>query len=340
MSQEESSRLDPMGLRDLGLIRPDERAATHDVLATDHEPVDAMRAREHECRDEILSTAELEAVRAPHGEIGAFAWCERADVVATQHSRTATGAESQRLSRGHRSRPAASPRDQERLLDLHEQIAALVRRRAVDAEADPHTRGYEIGNRRDTCSEPEIRRRAMGDARSGRGELSHLYRGQVDAVGAPDVGCKPAKAFEVLDGRAAVELLAVGAFLGGLGEVGVERQPEATSERCGLLHQPRRHRERRARGDSDLDASLRARFVQRAGEPLGLGEDCVDLLDQLVWWQPAVRHAEIHRAAGRDEPQAELAGRLHLGLDQPVAATREDVVVVEDGRAAGERELG
>ena len=29
-----------------------------------------------------------------------------------------------------------------------------------------------------------------------------------------------------------------------------------------------------------------------------------------------------------------------LGLDQPVAAAREDVVVVEDGRAARERELG
>ena len=39
-------------------------------------------------------------------------------------------------------------------------------------------------------------------------------------------------------------------------------------------------------------------------------------------------------------PHAELARGAHLGLDQAARAAREDVVVVEDGRAAGERELG
>ncbi len=36
----------------------------------------------------------------------------------------------------------------------------------------------------------------------------------------------------------------------------------------------------------------------------------------------------------------ELARGLHLGLEDPLAPAREDVVVVEDGRAARERELG
>ena len=55
--------------------------------------------------------------------------------------------------------------------------------------------------------------------------------------------------------------------------------------------------------------------------------------------RPPVRLAEIHRSAGGDDADAELRRRLHLGLEHAVLPAREDVVVVEDGRAAGEREL-
>ena len=77
-----------------------------------------------------------------------------------------------------------------------------------------------------------------------------------------------------------------------------------------------------------------------AGEPLGVGEHGVDVLDELVWRQAAVGDAEIHRPAGGNEAAAELTSRLHLRLDETRPAAREDVVVVEDGRAAGEHQLG
>ena len=80
--------------------------------------------------------------------------------------------------------------------------------------------------------------------------------------------------------------------------------------------------------------------MQRRDEPLGLGEHGVELLDELVGWETAVETPEIHRAARCDDAHAELARRLHLGLDQPVPPPREDVVVVEHRRAAGQRELG
>ena len=48
--------------------------------------------------------------------------------------------------------------------------------------------------------------------------------------------------------------------------------------------------------------------------------------------------AEAEYAAARTG-LAELARRLDLGLDEAAPPAREDVVVVEDGRAAGEREL-
>ena len=84
----------------------------------------------------------------------------------------------------------------------------------------------------------------------------------------------------------------------------------------------------------------RAGLVQLADEPFGVRENGVDVLDELVGREPAVRGAEVHRAARGDDADADLARRLHLRLDQPRAAAREDVVVVEDGRAARERELG
>ena len=163
---------------------------------------------------------------------------------------------------------------------------------------------------------------------------------EVDAVGAPDVVGEPAEPVEVLDRAAAVELEAVRLLLEGLGEVGVQRQAEPAGERRRLLHQPARDRERRARRDGELHPRARARLVQQRGEPLGLGEHGVEVLDELVGREAAVGDAEIHRAARGDDPHADLARRLHLGLDQALAAAREDVVVVEDGRAAGERELG
>ena len=111
-------------------------------------------------------------------------------------------------------------------------------------------------------------------------------------------------------------------------------------ERGRLLHQPPGDRERRAGGDRDLDAGSGAGLVELVHEPLGVGEHGVELLDELVRREAAVRRAEVHRPARGDDAHAELARGLHLGLDQPLPSLREDVVVVEDGRAARERELG
>ena len=157
---------------------------------------------------------------------------------------------------------------------------------------------------------------------------------------APDVAVQPSERVEVLDRRAAVQLLAVRLLLDRLGEMRVQVQAEAASELGRLGHQPARDGERRARRDRDLDPRARARLVQLADEALGVGEHRVDVLDELVGRQPAVGDAEVHRAARRDEPAAELGRRLHLRLDEPGAAAREDVVVIEDGRAAREHQLG
>ncbi len=75
-------------------------------------------------------------------------------------------------------------------------------------------------------------------------------------------------------------------------------------------------------------------------DALRLRERVVHVLDKVVRRQPALGHAEVHRPARGDDPEAELARRLQLCLHNPRSPRGEDVVVVEDGRAPREGELG
>ena len=174
----------------------------------------------------------------------------------------------------------------------------------------------------------------MGDAGARCGEALDVALGKPDAVGAPDVAREPAELLQILGRPAAVEAAAVLLLLDGLGEVGVQREAQAPGEDGRLRHQPPGDRERRAWGNGDLDARAGPALVQGRREPLGVCEHRVDVLDEVVGRQPAVRDAKVHGAARRDEPQPDLARRLHLGLDQTVAPAREEVVVVEDRRTA------
>ena len=116
-------------------------------------------------------------------------------------------------------------------------------------------------------------------------------------MSAPHVTVQPAEAVEVLDRRAAVELLAVRLLVGRLREVRVQLQAEPAGELRGLRHQAPGDREGGAGRDRDLNVRAGAALVQLAGEAFRVGEHRVDLLDQLVGGQAAVGDPEIHRAA-------------------------------------------
>ena len=117
---------------------------------------------------------------------------------------------------------------------------------------------------------------------TGRGlaEAPDVVAGKVDAVRAPDVAVEPAEPLEVLDRPAVIQLEAVRLLLGGFGEVGVEAQTEAPRQLCRLGHQASRDRERRARRDDQLGVAR--------GEPLGVRQHLVWLLDHGIRRQPAV----------------------------------------------------
>jgi hypothetical protein len=113
---------------DLGLVGVDERSAAHDVATSDDEALDPVRRRQNEAGDQVPGSPELETVRSPDGKVGALAGLERADVVAPEHGGASPCPEVESFARGHRFGPAAATRDEERQLDVEEQVAALVRR--------------------------------------------------------------------------------------------------------------------------------------------------------------------------------------------------------------------
>src|SRR5439155_7161535 len=172
---------------DLLLVSPDEGASAHDVFAPDEEPVDAVRRREDEAGDWIVRTAELETVGSPDREIGALPRLQRAEVVPAEDGCAASRPEPQRLARGQRRRAAATTGDEQRLLHLEEQVAALVRGGAVDAEADADTGVEQVTRPGDPGAEAKVRGRAVRDPDLGPRERGHVRVGEVDAVRAPDV---------------------------------------------------------------------------------------------------------------------------------------------------------
>jgi hypothetical protein len=223
-------------------------------------------------------------------------------------------AEAQRLPRRQGRRAAASARHEQGLLDLEREVAALVRGGAVDPEAHAHPRVQELAHAGDPRTEAEVGRRAMGDADPARGKGDDVRVVQMNAVRAPDVPLEPAELAEVFDRSAAVELAAVLLLFHGLGEMGVELQPEAARELGGLPHQAARHGNGRARRDDQLRV-LRGQAFRVREDP------------------SAPRRASpagprrIRRGPSspdrRDQPHAELLRRLHLRLDQTVDPVRK-----------------
>jgi len=272
--------------RDRVFVGPDEPAVTHDFVAADVEPIDAMRRREDQSCELISGAGELEDVRTPDRDVGSPSCLERADVVPPQDLGATARRQPKRLADGHCSWPAAPSRDEQRLLDFEEEVAALVRGGAVNTEPDAGSGIEQVSDRRDSGSEPQVRGRAVGDPCARVGEAPHLLLGEMDAVRAPDVLRKPPELLEVFDRRAAVELAAVRLLLGRLGEVRVQRNAEAAGKLRRLAHQLLRDRERRARSDSDVETV--------PGQALSLLEDRVEVLDERIRRQSAFRLAEVH----------------------------------------------
>src|SRR5437899_717363 len=84
------------------------------------------------------------------------------------------------LAGRERLRPTAHTGDQQRLLDLQEEVAALVRCGTVDPESNAHALVQQSPNGGDARSEPHIRGRAVSYADVIASELQDLGRGEME----------------------------------------------------------------------------------------------------------------------------------------------------------------
>ena len=157
---------------------------------------------------------------------------ELADVVPAEHRRAAARPEPQRLAYGHRARAAAAPRDEQRLLDLEEEVAALVRGRAVDAEPDRRARVDQLAHGRDTRARAEGSRSGSGRPRRrpGRTRRRRPARGARSARTRRLPATQPSCS-RYSTGRQPYSSWQYVVLLDRLGEVGVQPQPEPAGQR-------------------------------------------------------------------------------------------------------------
>ena len=229
---------------------------------------------------------------------------------------------------GHRLRPAAAAGDEERLLDLEEEVA-----RSFEAEPSTPSPTRTFASRRSRTGRP--RHRGAGWT-SGSARRRCRSRRRVDVVRA---GARSARTTRRRRASRAVRGTRPACSRRARGSTPPHRHIGACSGR------PRR---RASAADSSISfpspktvsrerprAARGRRVPARGARPRAARclRARVEVLDELVGRKAAVRLAEIHRATRRDDADPELARRLHLRLDEPGTPTREDVVVVEHRRA-------
>ncbi len=180
----------------------------------------------------------------------------------------------------------------------------------------------------------------MGDAGPGLADTADRGVVEVNAVGQPDVRAGPAVPVQVLGGRAAEPLPTVRVLFDGLRAVRVHPDATPPGQVSPAAEQFGRDRERRAGRHRHPDHRVRCRVVVGVDGPLGLGQRGLGVLDRGVGGQAALRAAQVHRAPGRLEADAQLAGGPDLRTDQVAGPAGEHVVVVGGGAAPAGQQGG
>ncbi len=122
--------------------------------------------------------------------------------------------------------------------------------------------------------------------------------------------------------------------------MGVEAHVEPLGQLSCGAHEPRRHRERRARRQGDAHHGPVRPVMMQGHQAFGVGEDLVVVLHHAVGREAAVLLGQAHRAPGGVKAQAHLGRRGDLGRDQVTATTGVHVQVVGGRGGAAQCQLG
>ena len=273
-------------------------------------------------------------------QVGAFAGGNATEFGPADARRRAFGRPAQRVLVADLADAIARALDQEGGAHLLHQVGAIVRRRAVDADADMHADRFQLAHRAMTGGEHLVRAGAMADGNAGLGEPRHLFGFEMNAVGQPDAAFEPAAGFEIIERPAAVELMTEVVLVVGFGKMRVQANIQFARKIGGGAHQRGGDRERRAGRQRDLRHRPLPALMVAADQPLAVRQDRVLVLHHAVRRQAAITLGKVHGAAGEQHAQAQPLRGGDLDVDAVLEPGGKDVMMVGGGGAARQHQLG
>ena len=324
-------------MRELFLVHRDEMTVLDGHAALDHGVVhrSAHADRAEDAGGIEAGADQLKAAGVDHKEVAALADLEHTDVVAAaEQARAAARRHLQHVIAAGGRLAGVQAVEQECDAQFLHETGAVVGGGAVDAEADGNAKLQHLGDAGDARGELHVGNGAVAHARAGLGEDAQLLVVEVDAVGEPDVVAGPAETLHVLERADALTREHEVFFILRLAQVGVQTHTELTGEDGAFTQQVGADGERRAGRERDAVHCAEAAVMVLRDDALGILHDLVDRLHHAVRRQAAVLHREVHAAAGGVHTDAQLVRGAELRAEQVAGVLREDVVMVEAGRAA------
>lgn len=286
-----------------------------------------------------MGAGEGDVRHVPHDEIGAGAGFQMPDLVLPAQARgTADRGGIERVARRHGCRPVPVAAEKQRRAGLQPHRRMIGRSRSVAAKPDMHSappQPHQVGR---AASDQHVRAGTLRHADARMREPVDLLVAGIDEMGHPRAPCRPAHALEILDGRAAVDLLAIDVFLGILGKMGMQPEIMGLGQRRRFLHDALRHREQGAGGQRQPAHRAGFGVVVGLDQPDAVREDIVLRLDDRCRRQAALFHRTGHRASRGVEPVSDILRGAELRVDQK--RLRMHIHVVHRCRAAAHQELG
>ena len=230
------------------------------------------------------------------------------------------------------------PRQQQRQPGLIEQVTRVVGSRSIDTQAHRTAAPTEVVDPADTRSQSHVGTRAVGYAGAGLGQAGDLAVVEVDAVGQPDVLAFPFVLGHVREWAGAEHLHRVLVLGNGLAAMGVQTDPEGTTQPGRLSVMLARAPKDRARREGHLRHRPRPPLMEPVVQSLTIGQDHIEVLAGPVGHDVA---GQIHRAPATDVADAHGRRRIESRIEHLGAAiSGKQVVVVTGQGATAEHQLG
>ena len=166
-------------------------------------------------------------------------------------------------------------------------MAAVVRRRAINAEPDFHAGIRHLAHRRNPAGKPHVGTGAVRHAGAGAGEQIDLAGIELHAVRMPDIISGPANRLDILARPHAELRQAVIDILDILRQMRVQPDAKASRHLGTVAHQVHRHRKGRAWRQRHPLHRVTRRVMQRLDSPLAILKDVILVPAQYVRRQPA-----------------------------------------------------